>query len=181
MRKCTSSESGVSLQRHANGPLPGKGIQTTPSGNLAPFTAAHTGGLILALCVQLLPSWLSTQIFFFNLLIIDLGLDILNFAPSLQFNFGSLLRRARPLRLAVSIHGSCPHAWQGELPGSQRLNKRRRGCSRGVDRGPSEPDRRCRPSQYSLPLSCPLITDILGKSHALSCGTLHFLVHKVKQ
>lgn len=38
MRKCTSSESGVSLQRHANRPLPGKGIQTNPSGNLAPFT-----------------------------------------------------------------------------------------------------------------------------------------------
>lgn len=37
------------------------------------------------------------------------------------------------------------------------------------------------PTEYSLPLSCPLITDILGKSHALSCGTLHFLVHKVKQ
>lgn len=57
---------------------------------------------ILALCVQCLPSYLSTRIFFFNLLVIDLGIGILNFARSLQINFASSLWWAWALHLRVS-------------------------------------------------------------------------------
>lgn len=89
MRKRIYSRSDVRLQRHTNRPLPRKGIHSTLSLKLTLCSWPHRWFDLDLVCAAL-AIMLSTQIFSLNLWVIDLGIDILNFAPSLQFSCAQL-------------------------------------------------------------------------------------------